>query len=125
MVLWDLKLVIEFPPGVTILIPSAVFCHGNTMISNGKKRYLFAQYSAGGLFRWVDHGYQLDEAYYNSLTMAEQRAKEKATWETRWKRGLAMFSTLAQLRRLYSTATSTEWATCAIGELSDLSDKSD
>jgi len=95
------------------------------MISNGEKQYSFAQYSAGRLFRWVDHGYQLDEAYYDSLTTAEQRAKDKATRETRWKRGLAMFSTLAQLRRLYSTATSTEWATCAIGELLDLSDKSD
>ncbi len=47
-VLWDLKLVIEFPLGSTILIPSAVLCHSNTAISRKETRYSFTQYTAGG-----------------------------------------------------------------------------
>ncbi len=48
-VLWDLKLVIEFPPGSTILIPSAVLCHSNTAISRKETRYSFTQYTVGGV----------------------------------------------------------------------------
>ncbi|KAL0567979.1 hypothetical protein V5O48_014013 [Marasmius crinis-equi] len=33
LVLWDLKMVIEFPPGSTIYIPSALVCHFNTSIA--------------------------------------------------------------------------------------------
>jgi len=50
LILWDLELVIEFPPGVTIIIPSAIFKHGNTIISPCETRFSVAQYSAGGLF---------------------------------------------------------------------------
>ncbi|KAK0442271.1 uncharacterized protein EV420DRAFT_1485394 [Desarmillaria tabescens] len=32
LVLWDLKLVVDFPPGSTILIPSAILRHSNTAI---------------------------------------------------------------------------------------------
>jgi len=122
LVLWDLKLVIEFPPGVTILIPSSVFRHRNTTIDASETRYSFAQYTSGGLFRWVDHGYQLDEDYFASLKTPEQQRRERVTRQGRWRKGLKMFSTLAELRKLYGKAPSAEWATCDIEELSDLSD---
>uniref|UniRef100_A0A0W0FFT6 Uncharacterized protein n=1 Tax=Moniliophthora roreri TaxID=221103 RepID=A0A0W0FFT6_MONRR len=32
LILWDLCLVIEFPPGATILLPSAILCHSNVAI---------------------------------------------------------------------------------------------
>ena len=54
----ELKLVIEFPPGSTILIPSAVIRHGNVPIQQGETRTSFTQYAAGGLFRWVDYGFK-------------------------------------------------------------------
>ncbi|KAK7433782.1 hypothetical protein VKT23_020550 [Stygiomarasmius scandens] len=53
-VLWDLSLVIELPPGCTILIPSSYIRHSNTPIGSNETRYSFTQYTAGGLFRWVD-----------------------------------------------------------------------
>ncbi|THU99180.1 hypothetical protein K435DRAFT_659518, partial [Dendrothele bispora CBS 962.96] len=59
LVLWDLKIVIEFPPGWTILIPSSYLRHSNTTISPGERRYSFTQYTAGGLFRYVDDGFQM------------------------------------------------------------------
>ncbi|THU93006.1 hypothetical protein K435DRAFT_670982 [Dendrothele bispora CBS 962.96] len=53
-VLWDLGLILELPPGCTILIPSAYIRHSNTPIGKGETRYSFTQYTAGGLFCWVD-----------------------------------------------------------------------
>ena len=58
IVLWELKLIVRFPPGSTILIPSAVITHGNTPIQQGEERYSFTQYAPGALFRWVDNGFQ-------------------------------------------------------------------
>ena len=53
LVLWECKLVIEFPPGSTILIPSAIITHSNVPIQAGEKRYSVTQYATGVLFRWV------------------------------------------------------------------------
>ncbi|KAJ7745310.1 hypothetical protein B0H16DRAFT_1462826 [Mycena metata] len=55
LVLWDLKLLIEFPPGSTILIPSATLAHSNIPVAKTEYRASFTQYSAGGLFRYVDN----------------------------------------------------------------------
>ncbi|KAE9391361.1 hypothetical protein BT96DRAFT_832184, partial [Gymnopus androsaceus JB14] len=49
-VLWDLGLVIELPPGWSILIPSAYLRHSNTIIGVNETRYLFTQYTAGDCF---------------------------------------------------------------------------
>lgn len=58
IILFDLKRVIQFPSGSTILIPSASIRHGNTPIQPGETRYSFTQYCAGGLLRWVDCGFR-------------------------------------------------------------------
>ncbi|KAJ3744569.1 hypothetical protein EV360DRAFT_57546, partial [Lentinula raphanica] len=54
MVLWGLKLVVELPPGWTMLLPSAYLCHSNTSLREGDTRYSITQYTAGGLFRVID-----------------------------------------------------------------------
>ncbi|KAJ7841228.1 hypothetical protein B0H13DRAFT_1649273, partial [Mycena leptocephala] len=46
----QLKLVIEFPSGSSVLIPSAAITHGNTPIAKGETRYSMTQYAAGALF---------------------------------------------------------------------------
>ncbi|KII87540.1 hypothetical protein PLICRDRAFT_69864, partial [Plicaturopsis crispa FD-325 SS-3] len=58
LILWDLKLVIEFPPGSTILLPLSTLRHGNTTIQEGEERMSFTQYCAGGLIRWVKYGFR-------------------------------------------------------------------
>lgn len=58
LVIFPLKLIIEFPPGSTILIPSATIAHGNTPIGPNEKRMSMTQYCAGGLFRWVEYGFR-------------------------------------------------------------------
>ncbi len=95
--LWDLKLVIDFPPGSTILIPSAILKHSNTTIGRRERRYSFTQYSVGGLFRWVDYGYRRSKEYWASL--GEELAEAKKQRDERWSMGLQMFSTLEELRQ--------------------------
>ncbi|KAJ7855147.1 hypothetical protein B0H14DRAFT_2353332 [Mycena olivaceomarginata] len=82
LVLWDLKLVIRFPPGATILIPSAIIRHSNVPVAPHEHRYSFTQYTAGGLFRWIRNGFQMDEAFELHATAAEKaaRAEEAASW---------------------------------------------
>lgn len=96
LVLWTLKLVIEFPPGSTILVPSAVIPHSNTPISRRETRASFTQFTAGGLFRWVDQGFQLKEQYMAGLT-DEQREEDLRAMEERCRLGLSLFSTLESL----------------------------
>lgn len=87
LVLWELRMVIEFPPGATVLIPSAIITHGNTSVADTERRYSFTQYSAGGIFRWVDCGYQAVKALPKMRgSEAERRGAE------RWKDGVEMMS---------------------------------
>ncbi|KAJ6610574.1 hypothetical protein B0H10DRAFT_1811327, partial [Mycena sp. CBHHK59/15] len=46
----QLKIVIEFPNGSSILIPSGCINHGNTPLQAGETCSSFTQYAAGGLF---------------------------------------------------------------------------
>lgn len=93
LVLWDLKLVIEFPPGSTILIPSAVLTHSNTAILPDETRYSFTQYSAGGLFRWVENSFMTDDDRRALRTKEEQRLRDEKN-ATRWIDGIEMLPVL-------------------------------
>jgi hypothetical protein len=97
LILWDCKLILEFPPGTTVLIPSAALFHSNIPIANGERRYSFTQYTAGGIFRWIEHGFQSEEKYLESLSPAE-RAREREEVKTRWQMGAGLFSTLDELK---------------------------
>ncbi|KAF7984571.1 hypothetical protein HWV62_13787 [Athelia sp. TMB] len=101
LILWDLKLVIEFPPGSTALIPSAILRHSNTAIRSGEMRYSFTQYTAGGLFRWAEHGFRGEKAFWGSLSKQEKvEAEEDA--KGRWAKGMGMYSTIDELKALYA-----------------------
>lgn len=98
LILWDAHLVLEFPPGTTVLIPSAVLSHSNTPIGADERRYSFTQYTAGALFRWVDNGFQRSVDYLAGLkgaALADHREKEKG----RWKFGLSLLSELNEIRQ--------------------------
>ncbi|KAJ3841379.1 hypothetical protein F5878DRAFT_531830 [Lentinula raphanica] len=84
IVLWDLKTVVEFPPGSLIAIPSGVCCHSNTSIQKGESRFSFTQYAPGANFRWVDNGFAVQKT---------AGRPQKA----RWNMGLSLFSTLDEL----------------------------
>jgi len=96
IILWDLGLVIDFPPGSTILIPSAVVRHSNTVIQASETRYSFTQYAAGGLFRWVKNGFCSDKTFVAKATEKQMKQREAAR-ERRWKDGVCLFSKLSEL----------------------------
>ncbi|KAF7984935.1 hypothetical protein HWV62_9851 [Athelia sp. TMB] len=96
LILWDLMLAIEFPPGATILIPSGALRHGNTSLQPGEVRYSFTQYAAGGLFRWVEHGFVKEEAYKAGWSKARMAQEEVANAQ-RWAEAAKMFSTMDEL----------------------------
>lgn len=56
LILWELKLVIDFPHGATVLIPSGVITHSNTPVATGDTCMSFTQYTADAIFRWVENG---------------------------------------------------------------------
>lgn len=93
LILWNLRMVIEFPPGSTILIPSAILRHSNAALgSEQERRYALVQYSAGGLFRWAECGYQTQKVFF----AAGHKFLESG--QARWERGVAMFSKWEDLK---------------------------
>ncbi|KAJ6499897.1 hypothetical protein DFH09DRAFT_1102819, partial [Mycena vulgaris] len=96
LILWDLRLIIRFPPGSTILIPSALIRHSNVPIRPHEHRSSFVQYTAGGLFRWVRNGFKTDEDWHNSASRKEKAARE-AENQGRWEQGMKMFSSIDEL----------------------------
>ncbi|KAJ3473524.1 hypothetical protein NLI96_g12959 [Meripilus lineatus] len=81
LVLKSLKLVVEFPPGSTVLFLSSVIEHANTPVQLHERRMSLTQYAAGGLFRWVDYGFktqaQMEEDPDHAVTV---EAKRKGAW---------------------------------------------
>ncbi|KAJ7065088.1 hypothetical protein B0H15DRAFT_794640, partial [Mycena belliarum] len=97
LILWDLRLVIRFPPGSTILIPSAIIRHSNVPVAAHEQRFSFTQYTAGGLFRWIRNGFQTEEAWERTATREAKRARA-AEDSHRWEKGVDMFSTVDSLQ---------------------------
>ncbi|KAJ7814402.1 hypothetical protein B0H14DRAFT_3477071 [Mycena olivaceomarginata] len=96
LILWDLQMVIRFPPSSTILIPSALIRHSNVPIQAHEYRGSFVQYTAGGLFRWVCNGFRIDENWGKSAS-AEEKAARQAEDGWRWEEGLKMYSCIDDL----------------------------
>ncbi|KAJ6546007.1 hypothetical protein DFH09DRAFT_927467 [Mycena vulgaris] len=95
LVLWDLKLVIEFPPGTLILLPSVTIAHSNVPVQDTEERVSFTQFSASGIFRYFDNGCQT----VNQL--AENNPKEydhlTVLKTAHWEEGLKLLSTIDEL----------------------------
>ncbi|KAF4565733.1 hypothetical protein EYR40_002197 [Pleurotus pulmonarius] len=87
LILWNLRVVIRFPPGSTLLVPSALIPHSNLPIQPEESRYSVTQYSAGSLFRWVDNG----------LCSDGDRLKTTDQIPTEWLHGLDKFRTLPRV----------------------------
>ncbi|KAF7978208.1 hypothetical protein HWV62_1190 [Athelia sp. TMB] len=101
LILWDLDLVVEFPAGATILLPSAVLRHSNTAIQSGEKRYSYTQYTSGGLFRWVEHGFRSETKYMASLNNSMKKEEEEIAAK-RWDEGMDLYSTIDELKKLWA-----------------------
>ncbi|TFK67072.1 hypothetical protein BDN72DRAFT_879900 [Pluteus cervinus] len=92
LALYDLNLLIQFPPGSTILIPSAIFRHGNTPLQDGESRMSITQYSAGGLFRYVKYGFKTANELGKKM-----KAKLDGDHDNRVAEALSLFSKFSEL----------------------------
>ncbi|KAK7678902.1 hypothetical protein QCA50_018042 [Cerrena zonata] len=93
----NLRLVVEFPPGATILIPSSVIRHGNVPIQTGEIRTSFTQHAAGGLFRWVEYGFKTWDQFWE--TDRERALKDLENRSRKWMDYLGLFSKVSELER--------------------------
>jgi hypothetical protein len=84
LVLWDFGLVVDFPAGSTILIPSSIIVHSNTTIKDNESRFSIVQYAAGGLFRWVKNGFSTQDG-------------DVEIDDERWAKFVKMFTNVAEL----------------------------
>ena len=98
LILFGLKLAVQFPVGSTVLIPSGCMDHGNTSIRNGEVRLSIAQYAAGGLFRWVSYEFQSAKSLLKTAAGRQLKNKIDKDAGERWREGLAMFSTIGGLQ---------------------------
>ncbi|RPD67804.1 hypothetical protein L226DRAFT_474378 [Lentinus tigrinus ALCF2SS1-7] len=85
LIVWDLNLMIRFPRGAVIFLPSALFLHSNTAVAGDQRRYSFTQYSAGGLWRWVECGFMSQKEF---LRRGHTFSR---TPQQRWEEGLGRF----------------------------------
>lgn len=98
LILFGLKLAIQFPAGSTVLIPSGCMDHGNTPIGESETRLSIAQYAAGGLLRWVAYGFRSAKSLLKTAAGKQlKKSIDKGAGE-RWKEGMAMFSTVGGLK---------------------------
>ena len=96
MILWELKLIIEFPHGWVILLPSATITHSNTPVMAGHIRISITQYCSGNLLRYADNMFFTDKAL---------REQDKAQYmeqcdlkKKRWEEALKLLSTMDTLK---------------------------
>ncbi|KAF7361039.1 hypothetical protein MSAN_01134400 [Mycena sanguinolenta] len=95
LILWDVKLIVEFPAGALILLPSATIAHSNIPVQDGEERISFTQFTAGGLFRYVDNGFRTQEQLAQEDPGEYARMMELKG--SRWQNGLKLFSTVEEL----------------------------
>ena len=95
LILWELKLVIDFPHGSTILIPSAVITHSNTPVVKGDVRTSFTQYTAGGIFRWVSNGCMTEAEL--AACHPERYAKMEAEKDSIYLERIKLYSTIDEI----------------------------
>jgi hypothetical protein len=98
IVMWDCKLVVQFPPGATVPIPSAIITHSNIPVTAHEKRYSFTQYTAGALLRWVDNGFKTNENLYKGMTQDQVEQVQLAN-QQRWKFGLGLLPRIPWVER--------------------------
>ncbi|KAF8895001.1 hypothetical protein CPB84DRAFT_1816016 [Gymnopilus junonius] len=92
IILWEPKLIVEFPPASLILIPSATITHSNVPVTEGDECASFTQYCTGGLFCYMDAGFRKehrlraeDPVLYRKLQLLRP---------CMWKAGLGLLSQL-------------------------------
>ncbi|KAJ7724609.1 hypothetical protein DFH07DRAFT_758924, partial [Mycena maculata] len=91
LILWDLRLVIRFPPGSCILIPSAILRHSNVSIQQGENRFSFTQFTAAGLFRFVENGFRTEKTANATERSVAEKAERAEQRRLHFTKGVRMY----------------------------------
>jgi hypothetical protein len=81
LVLFELKLIVPFPSGSTILLPSASLCHSNLGIQDGTTRMSMTQYCSGSFLCHYNYGFKM---YKGKNGMLEAKCKEADAGAQHW-----------------------------------------
>jgi hypothetical protein len=95
IILWDLGIILEFPAGACVCLPSAIVTHSNIPTSEDETRMSFTQYCSGEIFRHIENGYKTDKKLEQddpAIFLFRKHARK-----TRIQEGYAMFSTMKGL----------------------------
>ncbi|KAJ7180031.1 hypothetical protein C8R43DRAFT_1117376 [Mycena crocata] len=77
IIFWDLGLVVCFPVGASILIPSALVRYSFVKVRDHEKRYSILQYAGAGIGRWFQNGKRTDVEFAVNATAEEHAAREQ------------------------------------------------
>ncbi|KAJ7653713.1 hypothetical protein DFH06DRAFT_1133844 [Mycena polygramma] len=75
----------------TITLPHIDFAQPRLGLAH-EKRFSFTQFTAAGIFRFVDNGFKTDRVINESFMTSAERAKRAEARASRWVEGLKMFS---------------------------------
>ncbi|KAJ3576925.1 hypothetical protein NP233_g87 [Leucocoprinus birnbaumii] len=95
LVLDDLCLVIEFPPGSVILIPLATFLHANVSICPGEAQAPISQFCPRSLLRFVDSGF-IRQKSIKKKSRKFQREMEEIR-HAQLQKGMSMYKPISEL----------------------------
>ncbi|KAK7054023.1 hypothetical protein R3P38DRAFT_2381946, partial [Favolaschia claudopus] len=81
LIVWDLGLVIQFPAGSSILVPTGIVRYSFVEVRPGEDRFSILQWAGSGVRRFVENGYKTDidfarEASEEQHNMREDRRTE-------------------------------------------------
>ncbi|KAJ7062988.1 hypothetical protein B0H15DRAFT_794753 [Mycena belliarum] len=77
IILWDLGLVVSFPVGSSILIPTGLVRYSFVTVRPNERRYSLLQWAGSGIPRWFRNGKRSDVEFAVNATREEHVAREE------------------------------------------------
>ncbi|KAJ7018028.1 hypothetical protein C8F04DRAFT_1278435 [Mycena alexandri] len=77
IILWDLNLMVHFPPGTTILLPRSLIRYSFVEIAPGETRYCLIQHTPAPVFHFTENGNRTDPQFAATATEQEHAAREE------------------------------------------------
>ncbi|KAJ7086889.1 hypothetical protein B0H15DRAFT_801511 [Mycena belliarum] len=77
VIFWDLGIVVCFPSGSTILIPTGVIHYSFVKVREDEFRYSLLQWAGAGISRWLANGHRTDLEFAVHATAAEHAQREE------------------------------------------------
>ncbi|KAK6966336.1 hypothetical protein R3P38DRAFT_2569854, partial [Favolaschia claudopus] len=76
IILWDLGLVIQFPAGSSILIPTGIVRYSFVDVGPTEERYSIIQWAGSGVRRFVENGYKSDVEFAREASEEQHIMRE-------------------------------------------------